>query len=599
MAEAVGIVLALAPLVISCFEDYGEVAKFVKAFKKYTKLVKNHTSVLNIQQTIFLKANERLLGQCLNDVEEARRMLADRSHCGWSDEGICSLYVERLAGSRQAFEDSVALITSELATIKTTLSTFDVTGNEHSDDASSLKKKIKYAFKQSNIDVSLKNLTEKTRDFVSLVDLTGLSEQRTTLHKSSIKTRKQISRFSEVQENAFDLYQALGHACTKHTGHQAHLSLQPICADPTQVKFTIAFSQLSLTPSQDEQSPCSKSTWLTVESRLTGRIQSTIANEPMVHTQQALKRALNEDDQAFTSPTCPKKLVKKRVQILVPPTNNNVVKVMPHIPAPALTNLCTHSNFCNRLQKFVAESKPCSAAVGYLELSGSSKHLIYVDSKSQTVTRTQPATGTIKSLRKMLRAAKSDITQSSSFSVLHKIRLAHQLATAVLQFHATPWLRRSWSSDEVLISLTPMTTHYGDNGNRLSPEAYVSAQIHGPNGPLTRVATSPSPIVVRNLLLFRLGVMLLEIAYASPLSDMTIDRDRQTSDPVNTEYFTADRLCRQVSAHMGPKYAEITRKCIHCDFGCDFDLKLSKLQEGFHQDVICELEKLEERMKEW
>jgi hypothetical protein len=48
---------------------------------------------------------------------------------------------------------------------------------------------------------------------------------------------------------------------------------------------------------------------------------------------------------------------------------------------------------------------------------------------------------------------------------------------------------------------------------------------------------------------------------------------------------------------MGPKYAEVVRKCIQCDFGYGDDLGETRLQEGFHQDVICRLEELEDTFR--
>ena len=595
MAEAVGIVLALVPLVVSCCKDYGKVARLVGGFKKYTKSVRTHVSVLHIQQTIYLNANERLLGQCLNDVDQARRMLADPDDSDWRDPEVCSLYVERLADARQAFEDSIALISDELANIHNTLEPFEGAGSEPRHADPSLRKKVKYVFKHSSIDTSLEQLRNKTGDFRSLIDLTTTPQPTSVQYKPNILYRKQISRFSDVQDTALDLYQALGHACTKHTEHQAHLSLHPVSVNPTQVRFTIAFSQLSLSHRHDEQPPCSQPTWLTIESRLTGRLQSTAVCDPIAHPNQALKRVI--DETVSTPSKYGKKLVKKRVQFVDACAESPLVKITRQVQLPPLTNLCTHHNFCNYLQGFIADTRTDSAAIGYLELPGRSKHLIYIDSKSQNIRQTRSTTNKLRSLYNMLRTGKSETEHSSPFSMTQKVQLAHQLATAMLQLHGTPWLSRSWNSREVTVAPDPDHMN-GDGENNAIPKTYVTAQIASPHEAIIRVSTIPSPTVVRNAVLFRLGVMMLEIAFAHPLSDMTIDHDRLSSNSAITEFFTADRLGREVARLMGPKYAEITRKCIHCNFGCDFDLKLPKLREGFYHGVIRELEILEDRMKE-
>lgn len=583
MAEAVAIVLAIAPLVISAVEDYENTAKCVRAFKAYHRLVKTHLSTLNIQQTIFRKANERLLCGCVPDEDHAREMLADRDHPFWKDQEIAAQYVDRLRDSKSAFADSIGLISDELAAIRAVLAKFE----GESEAPGLLKKRLKYAFKEGQIERSLSTLTEKTRDLVSLIDITEPSRIKVTRSGCSFATKKQLSRFSKVKETAQDLYEALGHACTKHTGHQAHLSLEPAYCDPSQIRFTIAFSQLTLDPGSKEQA-----TWLTVESSISGRLLPKADSEPLNKMQSSLKRAFADSDIKSTAIPGSAKSAKKCLRF------QDTVSVAPEVsPSTGLTdplaNLCKNSNFCTHLQKFISQSQPSRTAIGYLELSGPSKHLVYIDAKWQTVRQTS-ASAHLRSLHDTLVETSAVQVSSPVLSLDLRLRLAKQLATAVLHFHATSWLRNSWTSREVLMSAGDL--HAEDNGS--TPETFVTTQIRGPHGPLARAQTLPSPIVVRNRLLFSLGVMLLELAYQHPLSALTIERDKDVSNPGNTEYFTADRLSRQVSAHMGARYAEITRKCVHCDFGCDFDLSQAKLQEGFYQDVVCELDKLEKRMRD-
>lgn len=109
-----------------------------------------------------------------------------------------------------------------------------------------------------------------------------------------------------------------------------------------------------------------------------------------------------------------------------------------------------------------------------------------------------------------------------------------------------------------------------------------------------RANTLRSRTLIRNQLLFRLGVMLLEIAFQKPLDEMKETTDADGQDDSNADFWAADRLRHQVSACLAPRYAEVVRKCIHCDFGKDFDLTATKLQEAFYQDVVCELKRLED-----
>jgi len=123
MAEAVGIVLAIAPLVISAYEHYGETAQCIKRYRDYTRSVKRLAKSLNIQGTIFRTANARLLAHCV-DKDHARLMLDDRAHPSWKDPQIAAAYLARLADSRDAFVDSIDLIIEHLTGLQSKIEDF-------------------------------------------------------------------------------------------------------------------------------------------------------------------------------------------------------------------------------------------------------------------------------------------------------------------------------------------------------------------------------------------------------------------------------------------------------------------------------------------
>ncbi|KAJ9606166.1 hypothetical protein H2200_009127 [Cladophialophora chaetospira] len=587
MAEAVGIALAIVPLVISAFEHYEHVARYCRTFAKYSRRIKDSLRTLNVQEVIFRKANERILFHCVEE-EHARQMLADVNHLSWQDVHIATLYIQRLGDSRSAIEDCIGLIAEELAVIRQKL---DSLGAGHEQSTKSLPKRICFAFKESNIQSAFSTLREKTQDLVTLVDL---SEPRQAIKADKPTVglpRKEIERFSRINQTAENLYQALGQACTKHTDHQAHLSLETVHSNSAQIRFTIAFSQLSLASTPELTNMSAKSAWLTVESSISGRVESATDAGSLARTQSSLKRAL-EEGQPESQPLKDCKAAKRSVRFQEPVSQLDVVQQTPESrleSSPSLENLCTGSNFCDRLQKLISKTRPSNQAIGFLHMSGESKHLIYIDSKSQLIMQGQ----TSSSLINLYTALKEQqLHDSLGMSLSSRVGLARQFATAVLQFQSTAWLRDTWGSRKVLI------TQSGNNeGDDDGSQAFISAQIDGPNGSLVRAQSIPSPVVVRNQLLFSLGVMLLELAFQKPLVEMIQESDVNWAHLGNTEYSTADRLSRQVGAHMGPRYAEVTRKCIHCYFASGNDLKQPKLQAEFYQDVVCELEMLERRVK--
>ncbi|KAI1610696.1 hypothetical protein EDD36DRAFT_442219 [Exophiala viscosa] len=499
-----------------------------------------------------------------------------------------------IGDSREGLEDFMGLICDELESVRRSLSKVEMDDTHAPGD---LKKKLKFAFKQEGIEKSMDRLRQHTQDFVSLVDLCIPCRFKSGERKLPFAVRKSLRAYSVVKDAALDLHEAFQSACTKHTGHQAHLNLAPTYAESgvTQLRFALAFSQLCL----DEKSSTGDATWLTVETAITGELQSTDDPEPSQRVTQALKRAHEcLETKTETIDKKPRaKLVKKQVRFGHEPTTKIVLDTGIRPPStPVLLNLCSGSNFCTQLQRFLRQTQPDTTAIGYLKSPQGSKHLIYVDSKSTIAVRgTKPPE--LRSLYKVLVDADQGV-EGLSFSLPYKIGLGKKLAKALLQFHATPWLGETWSSREVLLGQTASSED--DIGDSMG--AYVSAQIQGRPAELTETTSQhmidSGPALVRNRILFGLGVMLLEIAYLRPFASMirSVDRRNQIGG-LEADFRAADRLSRSVSAQLGAEYAEITRKLIHTDFGRGFSMEESRLQEAFYQDVICELEYLEHRLR--
>jgi hypothetical protein len=398
-----------------------------------------------------------------------------------------------------------------------------------------------------------------------------------------------MAKFALVKTAARNLYEALGTACTKHTEHQAHFSLQPVWQGVSpHIRFSIAFRHMTLNDKFGD-----RPMWFQVECVATGSIQRALPGGTNHATEaiQPLKRGREPSPTALVF--TPEKRVKKCVRFR---------SASPQIPGinplvgPALQNLCIHNNFCNQLHNFLTQpdlSLGPNSCIGFLEHSPESKHLVYLDNRAQSVS--YGSSGNTTSLTELfLVLQKKKMALETTISSFERIRLAKQLAAAVLQFHATPWLRSSWRSGDVYL--------YGIENMRSqtisdTSEPYLNVSVKGPHCPVSRSSTMPSRTLVRNPLLFGLGVMLLELAYEAPLESLQSVADVDANDQ-NTEYYTADRVRLSVSKLLGTRYAEVARKCIQCDFGRGSDLNDVALQESFYWEVVCELEELERKLKE-
>ena len=173
---------------------------------------------------------------------------------------------------------------------------------------------------------------------------------------------------------------------------------------------------------------------------------------------------------------------------------------------------------------------------------------------------------------------------------IYRLRIAKTLATAVLQFHGTPWLTDTWESEKILFNKASQ----GD-WQSYAPSPHLLVRVATDSNlmeSLNNIGIMAS--IVPNVTLFNLGVILLELAYGIPFRSLLLpDENDITRDATFTRFNAARRLASSVGAYFGAGYAELVRKCLRCDFGEGEDLGSPALQERMFEDVICRLEKLE------
>jgi hypothetical protein len=442
---------------------------------------------------------------------------------------------------------------------------------------------------------TLKELVECLR---TLRSQTERSEQRRPLSRPSGQARKAIEQFALVQTASQNLYDALTSACTKHTQHQAHFSLQPIPVPRAhQVRFNVSFRQV-VAPAHGSK----QTVWFTVESVVRKDIESGLL-EPdsasLAPLGQSVKRgrALSPPPQKQLT-----KLKKKRLRFQLPSSPLASPPLQPDPLGhtldppddPPLTNLCSHSNFCNQLQNLLRRSVAHpECCIGYLEHSSESKHLIYL--KGQEIRAQHHFDVPSSSLAELLSQHHEGSDEANGIAQCDRLQLSTKLATAVLQFYSTPWLRNTWSSNDVLFQLP--SSNPGQTEDLRDP--FVDVPVR--NSTVTSKIDPPTMACypfAPNDFLFGLGVMLLELAFQKPLRSMQRECDVANSqDERHTLFFTAKRISRLVSAKLGSRYAEIVRKCLACDFGRGDDLSQPALQEGVYREVVCELTELEEHLR--
>lgn len=191
--------------------------------------------------------------------------------------------------------------------------------------------------------------------------------------------------------------------------------------------------------------------------------------------------------------------------------------------------------------------------------------------------------------------------RDETISPIDQLKLARRVASGVLQFHSTPWLKNDWGLRDLCFfgretdvsDLNLQTLHLTGDVTSTRPTRRIDLDGDLPmegNEPLALTvdyceaqttedgALEYEVYGIRNATLYRLGVALLEIGYWRKLNVADVVKNRQLANP---------RRGRRV---VYPRYLEIAKRCLDCDFAFGTDLTKSSLLNAVQDRVLKELD---------
>ncbi|KAF6823228.1 hypothetical protein CPLU01_11527 [Colletotrichum plurivorum] len=155
-----------------------------------------------------------------------------------------------------------------------------------------------------------------------------------------------------------------------------------------------------------------------------------------------------------------------------------------------------------------------------------------------------------------------------------------RLRGAEIPFHSTPWLGDCWrlrdlaffkSNRDEEVSEALRTLHVGIEVTQRQVDSMEDVQSSADCSSFSQVSEDERLFCgIDNLTLHSLGVALLQI-------------DRWTR--VEPGDVLKVRKMSLRSSSLGPRYQEITQKCLRCDFGYGADLTKPRLQEAVYDNV--------------
>ncbi|KAL4805218.1 hypothetical protein BDV18DRAFT_26107 [Aspergillus unguis] len=527
--------------------------------------------MLKTRRAKFRSDVETLLALGTGSPDDAQSMATDRNHQGWQSKDVGTSICSHL-GSASEFCLNIVLEIQQKLLIVERLAVW------LKEDTAASREKTCNQNNSDELKGSLDDLGSLIRVFSSAIP--EYREPKLEIEPPVLTTTvvaRAIEHFRIVQQAANSLYDALGNSCTEHPLHNVHLSLQPrLNGTSTQVDFSVALGS-----GNKDSSEQSQSMWINVES-IIKTTRSTTQGSPPSYLVTETMSGKHPSDEDGRSP----KPKRKRARF------HSISESMP--PSLPLTlrldvpRLFLQQNLCSVVQRQLhAQLTLCNNCIGILDDNTVCRHLLYINPHTE-------GASTSASLSELILLSKTNSTKS--LGPYDRVRLAKYLATAVLYYHTTPWLNRHWRSEDVRF--------FGkaEDGALLlrSPEAlpYISACVQGPNLERGNHVLSEYDFIVRNPVVFGLGVMLLELAYQAPFDNLKQDIDFGQGTISFPDYVAAKRLAGDVNVHISASFKKIVKKCLDCDFGHDTDLQSPALQDAFYYQVIGGLEEIEKKLQQ-
>ena len=419
--------------------------------------------------------------------------------------------------------------------------------------------------------------------------------QSQSISKINPRSRQEMEKYTVIGQASRQVYEALGKACTKHTEHQAHFCVKVEQADiqcdhgaqvSARVRFNMGYTHLQLAGCRDH----SDLVWFAVDSTSGDEISqgrfAVNANAANAFT-TSLKRQI-EPTAAFKE-----KRVKKsvRFQTSVPIKNVTPPESCSTLADHLWSNDMVRKDFCDFLRRCLRNKYQAGECIGVLEHKSDFKNYVYPSSLDESHIRRQATT-----LRQIIPMMLSNQARGR-ISLYDRLQLAKTLAIAVLQYHATPWLNTYWHSDDVYF----FADGFAPPSECLSlASPHLNVRVKGSCEQMTSGLRHMPQSVARNPLLFSLGVILLEIAYAASLKSLQTSTDFENGTRCrSTDFLAARRLAKSATSDMPGKYHKVVEKLVECDFGCGTDLEDPQLQAAYYSEVIYPLETLEQKLRDF
>ena len=454
-------------------------------------------------------------------------------------------------------------------------------------------KKIKLSLHKPRIEQRIDELRNFNSDF-NVMTAQIIESFRVLEAKPQSIERKAgpgLAKYRTIREASQKLYDTLmsNWSCSTHPKHSAHICFAAE-APRSRTNGTTALVRLNMAVTYHKHDSTLQPIWLSVESTMDQlRARSEIRNTESL-TQFTKFLQVQADQASAGSLKASSKDLLDIKGLMVPSPVSGALSDASSVSEDEIPDLSGIDDLCSHFEH--EQNAPEQVCLGVFK-DTCIQRFYHSSAKDRP-------TGSSSSLAEVI----SWIDENSIMRSLPRhtiLALASSMAAAVLQYYSTPWLSESWQSQDIwffgIEDLQQVVKSL--ESPHLNVDISRTGAREGEAPPLKAPSGVSGSYGARNELLFRLGVMLLELGFAKPwpmLKEKIVDRWPDPESRV-TDYHAAEKLARRLVNSMGPQYSRITLKCLGCDFGLgESDLSSEQLQQTYLTDVVDALQSMQHRL---
>ncbi|KAF7540823.1 hypothetical protein G7054_g1050 [Neopestalotiopsis clavispora] len=562
--DPVSLSLGILPLVVGAIKSYSKVKEKLDVFRHYSREIKRVRKQLDTERRVFLNETRILVLTAVEDRLLVTQMLDDPENPQWYNKTAEAAFRNILVDSYDEYTDEISSISDTIQEMQTELACFNLfASQQHEDERLTetiyrVRDRVKIALNKTRLDKSLDELKESNGNLQRLGKQMRKIKEITSEIPIIDGLKKQLPQeyadFGMVRRASKAFHSALASAWSSQAD-----TCQRLAVSQHNVRFFLDTKVLD-SVSMDLVVVCPGHM-----TRETNVRQNFLAPRPLrIQVKSQITPCVDTGLQSppasisSASPTAEESQPKRRrVRSQKEGTEcANTEPLTEHLERMVTKDLDTPNLLSQDLCSFLQHTCPGDAldkCVGYLEsyCNETFRHSIY------------PSISSAHNLQQVVSVEKVlDRLVGKNVSPVDQLNLARSLVAAVLKFHSTPWLAQYLTVRDILL------LQNSEDFAECIPTLHFDTSFEDAH------TTEPTSDAFEDARLDH------------GIRNMTIGQWSCLAEPDNVREV---RLRSWTRTGISPKYEELTRRCLNCDFGYGEDLTRPRLQQAVYEKVYCEL----------